>query len=208
MSLFPFVLILAGVAALVFGRRLAVLGATVGVLFGVVLLRLFGGEADLTTQLAVVLGLGLVGFFAAAFARGLIDVFILVLGALAGAAIVLAFLDLFRIDLGLMNWLLAVVGGVIGLMLMRRSRKSTRDWGMIILASLIGALLVTRGLTQLLPVLQGTTIAALVTAVLGGVGVAYQGELFAGRKARQAAQAVPPAQTAPAETSPVRDDNQ
>ena len=207
MSLFPIVLILAGVAALAFGRRLAVLGATVGVLVGFVLLRLFGDDGDLTVQLAVVLGLGLVGFFAAAFARGLIDVVILVLGALAGAAIVLAFLDLFRIDLGLTNWLLAVVGGVIGLMVIRRTRRSTRDWGMIILASLIGALLVTRGLTQLLPALQGTTIAALVTAVLGGVGIAYQGELFAGRKARQAAQAVPPVQTAPVEIPPAGHDN-
>ncbi len=137
--MFPILLIVLGAAVLAFGRRLAVLGAAVGGLLGVVLLRLIPGSGDLLIQLGVVLALALAGFFAAAFARGVIDVVILVLGALAGAAIVLGFLDLFGIDLGLMNWLLAVVGGVVGLMLIRSSRRRSRDWGMVILAGLIGA---------------------------------------------------------------------
>ncbi len=142
--MFPILIIVLGAAVLAFGRRLAVLGAAVGGLLGVVLLRLFPGSSDLLIQIGIVIALALAGFFAAAFARGIIDVVILVLGALAGAAIVLGLLDLFGIDLGLMNWLLAVVGGVVGLMLIRRSRRRSRDWGMVILAGLIGGLLVTR----------------------------------------------------------------
>ncbi len=190
--MFPILLIVIGIAVLIFGRRLAVLGAAVGALLGVVLLRLFPGASELTTQLLIVGGLALVGFFAAAFARGVIEVVILVLGALGGAAIVLAFFDLFNIDLGLLNWLLAVVGGVVGLMLMRRARRGDKDWGMIILASLIGALLVARGLGLLLPSLAGTVIATLIVLVLVGGGIAYQGGLLAGRSAKSEEAAPPP----------------
>lgn len=150
------------------------MGAAVGGLLGVVLLRLIPGSSDLLIQFGVVIALALAGFFAAAFARGIIDVVIMVLGALAGAGIVLGLLDLFGIDLGLVNWLLAVVGGVVGLMLIRSSRRRSRDWGMIILAGLIGALLVTRGLVILLPSLQGI-IRTLIVLVLAGASIAYQG---------------------------------
>ena len=169
-----FLMIVIGIAVLIFGRRLAVLGAAVGALFGVVLLRLFGDAPDLQTTLLIVGGLALLGFITAAFAKGAIEVVILVLGALAGAAIVMAFLDLFRIDLGLTNWLLAVVGGVIGLIMMRRARRGSKDWGMVILASLIGALLVVRGSTILLPSLENTLIATLIVVVLAAGGIVYQ----------------------------------
>ena len=187
--MFPILLIAMGAVVLLFGQRLSVLGAAVGALLGAVLLRLLPDISELWIQLAVVIGLALVGFFAAAFARGIIEIIILVLGALAGAAIVLALLDLLRIDLGLANWLLAVAGGVAGLILIRRSRRTPPDWGMIILASLVGALLITRGLTQLLPSLQGA-IGTLLVVVLAGVSIAYQGGLLTGRKA------APPASTA------------
>jgi len=179
--MFPILIIVLGAAVLAFGRRLAVLGAAVGALLGVVLLRLFPGSSDPLIQIGIVIALALAGFFAAAFARGIIDVVILVLGALAGAAIVLGLLDLFGIDLGLMNWLLAVVGGVVGLMLIRRSRRSSRDWGMVILAGLIGGLLVTRGLTILLPSLQGV-IGTLIFLVLTGASIAYQGGVLGKRE--------------------------
>jgi hypothetical protein len=192
--MFPILLIAIGIAVLVFGQRLAVLGAAVGALLGVVLLRLFPGTSELWLQLAVVLGLALVGFFAAAFAKGIIDVIILVLGALAGAAIVLSILDLFGI-VGVVSWLLAVVGGVAGLILIRRSRRTPPDWGMIILAGLIGALLIARGLGLLLPSLQGTIVATLIIIVLAGGSIAYQGGLLSGRNT------APPAPTATGEGS-------
>ena len=80
-------------------------------------------------------------------------------------AAVLGFLDLFRI---------AVVGGVVGLIMVRRYK----DWAMIVLAGLIGGLLVTRGLTIWLPFLQGA-FGTLLVIVLAGGGIAFQGGFIA-----------------------------
>ena len=135
--MFPILVIAIGIAVLVFGKRLAVLGAAVGALLGVGLLNLFSASGDPLLQLALVGLLAVLGAFAGGFARGLVDIVILVLGALAGAAIVLGFLNLFNIGPGLLNWVLAVVGAVVGFILMRRSRKGSKDWGIIILAGLV-----------------------------------------------------------------------
>ncbi|MBP6440116.1 MAG: hypothetical protein KA259_00810 [Caldilineaceae bacterium] len=200
--MFPVALIAIGVAVLVFGRRLAILGAAVGALLGVVLLGLFTASGDLWLQLAFVGGLAVAGFFVAGFARGIVDVVLLVMGALGGAAITLALLDLLGMtDPGAVRWLLAVVGGAVGLIMMRRFRRGSRDWGIIILASLIGALLVTRGLTALLPFLQDTIWRSLLFIVLAGGGFVYQGGFLAQRKAAKKAapaKAAPPTETAPA----------
>ena len=182
--MFPILVIAIGIAVLVFGKRLAVLGAAVGALLGVGLLSLFSASGDLLLQLVVVGLLAALGAFAGGFAKGLVEIVILVLGVIAGAAIVLGFIDLFNMDLGLMRWVLAAVGGVAGFVLIRRSRKGSQDWGMIILAGLVGALLVMRGLTILLPdlpALQGA-IGALIVIVLAGASIAYQGGFLGKRK--------------------------
>ena len=196
--MFPILLILIGIAVLVFGKRLAVLGAAVGALLGVGLLSLFSASGDPLLQFAVVGLLAVLGAFVGGFAKGLVNIIVLVLGALAGAAIVLGFLDLFNIGPGPLNWLLAVVGGFVGLILIRRSRKGSQDWGMIILAGLVGALLVTRGLTIWLPALQGVS-GTLIVLVLAGASIAFQGGYLSKRKAAAAAQepAVPENQDAP-----------
>jgi hypothetical protein len=185
--MFPMLLILIGIAVLVFGKRLAVLGAAVGALLGVGLLSLFSASGDPLLQFAVVGLLAVLGAFVGGFAKGLVNIIVLVLGALAGAGIVLGFLDLFNIAPGPLKWLLAVVGGVVGLILIRRSRKGSQDWGMIILAGLVGALLVTRGLTIWLPALQGVS-GTLIVLVLAGVSIAFQGGYLSKRKATAAAQ--------------------
>ncbi len=179
--MFPFFVMIIGLAVLLLGKRLAVLGAAVGALLGVGLLALFPGDSGPWITLGVPLALAVAGFFVAGFSKGIIEIVILVLGALGGAAIVLGFLNLFNLDLGLMNWILAVVGGVAGLILIRRSRTGSQDWGIIILASLIGALLVTRGLSVLFPSVDGL-IATLIVVVLAGAGMAYQGGLFGSSK--------------------------
>ena len=180
--MFPILVILIGIAVLVFGQRLAVLGAAVGALLGLGLLSLFSVSDNLVLQLVVVGLLAVLGALAGGFAKGLVDIVILVLGTLAGAAIVLGFLDLFNVDLGLMRWLLAVVGAVAGFILIRRSRKGSNDWGIIILAGLLGALLVTRGLIILIPALQGL-VATLIVVVLAGASIAFQGGYLGKRKA-------------------------
>ena len=197
--MFPVMLIAIGVAVLVLGKRLAVLGAAVGALLGVGMLGLFSASGDLWLQIAFVGGLAVLGFFVAGFAKGIVDVVLLVIGALGGAAITLGILDLFGGDLGLMRWLLAVAGGAIGLVLMRRFRKGSKDWGIIILASLIGALLVTRGLAALLPFLQDSIWRTLLFVILAGAGFAYQGDFLAGRKAKPQTQAVASTKTPPSD---------
>jgi hypothetical protein len=168
--MFPIFVIALGIAVLAFGRRLAVLGAAIGALLGLALLRLFPGTNSPLLALLIPVLLAVIGFFVAGFAKGIVNIVLIVLGALAGAAIMLAFLDLFNINTGLLDWLLAAVGGVIGVLLVGRFK----DWAMIILSGLIGGLLVTRGLTTWLPVLQGA-VGTLLVLVLAGASIFYQG---------------------------------
>src|SRR5574341_1344705 len=96
--LFPVLIIAIGIAVLLSGKRLAVLGAAVGALLGVSVLRLL--NIPLTDVLLTLLIPGLlavIGFFVAGFAKGIVNIVLLVLGALAGAAIVLGFFDLFNL---------------------------------------------------------------------------------------------------------------
>jgi hypothetical protein len=168
--MFPIFIIAIGIAVLAFGKRLAVLGAAVGALFGIALLRLIPGTSSSPLlALLIPVFLAVIGFFVAGFAKGMINIVLIVLGALAGAAIMLGFLDLFGINTGLLDWVLAVVGGVVGVMLVQRFK----EWAMIILSGLIGGLLVTRGLTSYLPFLEGA-LGSLLVLVLAVVGILYQ----------------------------------
>ena len=168
--MFPILVIAIGIVVLAFGKRLAVLGGAVGALLGVGLLRLFPAPTDPILALLIPLLLGVIGFLAAGFAKGIVSIVLLVLGALGGAAVMQGFLDLFNTNSVLLDLLLVVIGGVIGLILVRRFK----EWAMIILAGLVGGLLVTRGLTVWLPFLQGV-IGTLIVLVLAAVGIAFQG---------------------------------
>jgi hypothetical protein len=198
-AMFPLMIIAIGVAVLLLGKRLAVLGAAVGALLGVALLRLFNvPSTDLLLSLLIPGLLAVIGFFVAGFAKGIVNIVLLVLGAVGGAAIVLAFLGLFNMGSGLLDVILALAGGTVGLILIRRYK----EWGMIILAALIGALLVTRGLTYLLPSLQGA-VGTLLVIVLAGGSFIYQGGFLKGRKAAaQSAAASSATPAAPAKTAP------
>jgi len=171
-------MILIGLAVLAFGKRLAVLGAAVGALLGVVLLRLLPGSPDPLLGLIVVGLLAVLGFVGAGFAEAIVNILLLVIGTLASTAIVLGFLDLFTFDPGLLRWLLAVAGGVVGLILVRRFSALA----LTVLAGLVGGLLVMRGLAVWLPVLQGA-LGTLLVLALAAVGVAFQGGFLGRRKA-------------------------
>jgi hypothetical protein len=175
--MFPILVIAIGIVVLVFGKRLAVLGAAVGAIVGVALLGLFNVPITDLWALLIPILLAVIGFFGAAFAKGIISIVLLVFGALGGAAIALTFLDLFNLDFGWLDWLIALIGGVVGLVLIRRFG----DWGMILLSAVIGALLVTRGLMIWLPSLEGV-FSSLIVLVLAGGSIAYQGGFLSGRK--------------------------
>lgn len=182
--MFPIFLIAIGVAVIAFGKRLAVLGAAVGALVGLGLLRLIPGTESALIALTICGLLAVIGFFVAGFAKGIVNIVLIVLAALAGAAITLSVLDLFHIDTGLLDWILAVVGGVIGVILVQRFK----DMAMVILSSLVGALLVTRGLSAWLPFLEGA-FGTLLIIVLVAVGIVYQGGFLAGGKKTSGAKA-------------------
>jgi hypothetical protein len=175
--MFPVLVIAIGIAVLVLGKRLAVLGAAVGALLGVALLRLLPGSPGPLLVFGIPIALAILGFFAAGFAKGVVNIVVIVLGAVAGFAITLAFFNLFGINFGIWDWLLALVGAVIGVILVQRFK----DWAIIILAGLIGGLLVTRGLTDWLPFLQGVA-GSLLVLVLAAASIIYQGGLLGGRK--------------------------
>ena len=175
--MFPIMVIAIGLAVLAFGRRLAVLGAAVGALLGIGLLSLFPGSS---TPLSIILIPGLLavlGGLLAGLTKGIVNIVLIVLGALAGASIVMGFLDLFRISSILLGWLFAVIGGAIGVIMVQRFK----DLAMTILAGLVGALLVVHGLTIWMPFLSGF-LGTVIVIVLAGMGIAYQGGFISGNK--------------------------
>lgn len=180
--MFPFLAIAIGIVVLVLGKRLAVLGAAVGALVGLGLLKLFPGIDNTIVQLVIVGGLAVLGAIGGGFAKGFVSIIVLVIGALAGAAIVLGVLDLFNIDAGLLKWVLVILGGAAGLVLIRRARRGDRDWGLIILAALVGSLLVARGLSILLPNFDNL-VRTLIVLVLAGGSIVYQGGVLGKPKA-------------------------
>jgi hypothetical protein len=173
MVVFALIVIVLGLMLLGFGKRMWLFGAGVGAVVGLALLRFLPGAQDGWLGFLVVFGLAILFAVGSGVAKGFIGLITLALGALAGGAIVLLVLDLFGLDWGLVNWLLALVGAVIGAGVMSRFK----DWAIIILAAIVGALLCTRGLQLLIPALDGF-IASLITLVLAGGSVVYQGGLL------------------------------
>jgi len=76
-----------------------------------------------------------------------------------------------------MDWILALVGAVIGVIVVERFK----EWAFIALAALVGALLTVRGLQMLAPFMQGF-VGTLLGLVLAGVSFAYHGGFLGGRK--------------------------
>jgi hypothetical protein len=181
MFILSIALIALGLVVLVYGNRLALFGAGIGALLGIAFLRFLPGTQESWLWLILPVGLAILFALGAGLAKGLLGLVTLALGALAGGVIVLAVLDLFGLDLGLVGWLLALVGAVIGAGLLSRFK----EWTLIVLASLVGALLTVRGLQMLIPFVQGF-IASLIGLVLAGGGIAYHaGYLGGGKSAKK-----------------------
>lgn len=175
--MFPYLLIAVGLAVLAFGTRLSVLGAAVGAIFGVALLRLLPGEQGFWPALLITGGLAVFFVFGANLAKGAVNSLTLILGVIAGAAIALNVLDLFGISFGLLDWALVVVGGCIGAVLV----TGFKGWAVIMLAGLVGAVLTLRGLGILLPGLHGL-LATMLTLLLAGAAIAYHSGMFDRRR--------------------------
>jgi hypothetical protein len=162
-------LLILGVVVWFFGNRLWLMGAGAGALLGIVLLTWFpflaGGFIGFLIVAGLAVALGVLAFIGKAFTK----IIAMVVGFIAGGAIVIALLELFNFNASLMVWFLALIGGAIGALLFARFFS----WALIILASLLGSVLVVRGaLDAALPMLQGT-LGGLLILVLTGLGIWY-----------------------------------
>jgi hypothetical protein len=154
-------LLVLGIIVWLFGNRLWLLAAGAGALLGVGLLRLLPGLADGLGGFLLVAGLaialGVLGFFGKAFAK----IIAMVVGFVAGGGIALGLLDALGLNLGFIDWVLALIGAGIGALLFARFL----DWGLILFASLVGSVLVVRGAMSLLPSLTGALGGAAILAL-------------------------------------------
>jgi len=178
------ILIALGVAVWLFGDRMWLLGAGAGALLGFGLLRLFPGMADGTMGLLIVVGLaiflGVVAFFGKAFAK----ILAMIVGFVIGGGLTVGFLDMLGLSFGLMDWLLALIVGVVVAFAFARYL----NWALIIFASLVGSMLIVRGSTVAFPGLVDGTIGTLIVLVLTAIGIYYHY-----RKSKPATPAATPA---------------
>jgi len=180
MFAYAILVILAGFVVLVFGNRMVIFASGVGALLGIGILRFFPGSQESWLWLLIPVVLAVLFAIGAVSAKAIISLISMALGALAGGGIVLAVLDLFGFDLGVLAWIFVLAGAVVGAGLLGRFK----DWTLIVLTSLVGALLAVRGLQMLLPFVQGF-LASLISLVLTAGGIAYHaGLLGAGKRPR------------------------
>jgi hypothetical protein len=171
------ILIVLGALVLLFGKRVFVLAAGVGALLGVAFVNFLPGQQTGVFALLLIFGLAIAGGILGFFIKGLSHILVAIIGFLAGGAITLAILNSLGTNSGLIAFGLAVVGGIIGWVLADRFF----DWGLVILAALTGALLVTRGLQFFSSTFAGVvgTISWILLAILGFL---YQSRIMRGRK--------------------------
>jgi hypothetical protein len=162
-------LLVIGIVVWLFGNRMWLLGAGAGALLGFGLLGLIPALNQGYLGWLIVAGMtvlfGVLGFIGKAFTK----IIAMVLGFIAGGAVVIAFINLFSSSVSFLVWMAALVGGLIGAVLFNRFV----DWGLIFFASLLGSMLVVRGAMEaFLPSLNGT-IGSIVVVVLTVVGIFY-----------------------------------
>ena len=163
------VLLVLGVFVWLFGNRMWLLGAAAGALLAYGVTSFFHSLANswLTLIIIVVSAiiLGGLGFVGKAFAK----VIAMVIGFIAGGAVVIAFFNLFAASASFWVWIAALIGGLVGALLLSRFL----DWGLIIFASLLGSMLVVRGALTAFNLSLVGTYSTLIVVVLSVLGIIY-----------------------------------
>jgi hypothetical protein len=158
-----------GIVVWLFGNRMWLLGAGAGALLGFGLLSLFNVTPDGWLSFIIVVGLailfGVLGFIGKAFTK----IIAMVIGFIAGGGWVIGFMNLLGMGVTFWAWIFALLGGLIGAALFSRFI----DWGLIIFASLIGSMLVVRGLMVTFQLSLLGTLGSLIILVLTGLGIFY-----------------------------------
>jgi len=138
-------------------------------LLGFGLLNLIPSLADGTLGLLIVVGLailfGALAFFGKAFAK----IIAMVIGFVIGGGLAVAFLGLSGTSFGMMDWLLALIAGVVVAVLFARFL----NWALIVFASLVGSMLIVRGSTVAFPSLVDATIGTIIVVALTAAGIYY-----------------------------------
>jgi len=134
--------LLIGLGALILGRQLFWLfvGA-VGFAVGLSLATQYLADQPNWAVLVIGLAAGIIGAVLAYFLQRLA---VGVAGFLAGGVILIGFLRLLGLDVDSIQWLLFVVGGIIGALLV----MALFDWALILLSALTGATLIVETLRE------------------------------------------------------------
>ena len=161
----PAVRIVLGAALLLLGRRLYWLFvAAAGFMLGLLIADQLIGTQDQTLQLVIGLGLGLLGaVLANVFQRTIIGLAGFVLAA--GGTLVL--LPLLGINVGDYGWLVALVAGIVGMVLV----QVVFDWALIVLSAYAGANLLVSGVQPLLHLDATLSTVAFIVLLLAGIGI-------------------------------------
>jgi hypothetical protein len=164
-------LLVIGVVVWLFGNRMWLLGAGLGALLGFGLLgripSLNSGWLGWFVVAGMAVVFGVLGFIGKAFTK----IIAMVMGFIAGGAVVISFINLFSSSVNFWVWIAALIGGFIGAVLFNRFV----DWGLIFFASLLGSMLVLRGAIEafsFLPSLEGV-VGSLIIVVLTVLGIFY-----------------------------------
>jgi hypothetical protein len=130
--------LIVGGIALITGRRLYwFFVAAAGFVAGLTLAnRFFEGESELLI-IVIALAAGLIGAVLALFLQ---RVAVAVAGFILAGYVVTALLALFNLDFGQLDWILYLVAGVFGAILV----SVLFDWALIILSSLAGGVLIVQ----------------------------------------------------------------
>jgi len=162
--------IVLGGVLLVLGRKLFWLFvAGVGFAVGMFVTPLLLPDAPQGVTLAAAVALAVLG---AVLAITVQKIAIGLVGFIAGGLIANWLLQAFALDLGALQWLAFIGGGILGALLL----ATLFDWGLILLSSLVGANLLVGGAGGLLGLPEN--LLPIIFLVVFGLGVLIQARLF------------------------------
>jgi len=159
-----------GAVLLTLGRKLFWLFvAGVGFAVGMFVTPLLLPDAPQGVTLAAAVALAVLG---AVLAITMQKIAIGLVGFTAGGLIALWLLQALALDLGAMQWLAFIGGGILGALLL----AALFDWGLILLSSLVGANLVVSGVGGLIGLPEN--LLPIMFLVVFGLGVLIQARLM------------------------------
>ncbi|MCS7055646.1 MAG: hypothetical protein NZM18_05670 [Thermoflexales bacterium] len=156
-----------GLALLLLGKNLPLFAAAAGFLIGFILAQQIVPGQTMTALIAAAI-LAVIGLVIATTSRRGAQLIFQIMGAVAGAGVLLLLGQLLGIAGGIASWIILFIGALIGFILMARFFKL----GIIILTSLLGASLIVYGLGAF--VTLPSIVSLLITLGLAVIGFLYQ----------------------------------